>query len=333
MHESSPPSSRRLGRGDGAGLPAEVRRLAGSCTPGADRRAGHPPPFAARRALLAGFGALVATAGALPARPALAAAPADAPLEEVPYVKTPSNVVDAILELAEVGPADRLIDLGSGDGRIVIEAARRFGARGLGVELDPSLVALSNERAREAGVADRARFVQQDLFDTDLAPATVITMYLLPDVNLALRPRLLERLAPGTRVVSHDWNMGDWRPERSVTVAAPDKPVGLERRSTVHLWIVPARVGGRWDARVGDARRFRPLELAFEQRYQDVTVSVASDGRAPRAGRGTLRGDALRFEVQAGRDTMRFEGRVAGAVIEGSVERDGQRTPWRATRR
>jgi ribosomal protein L11 methylase PrmA len=129
--------------------------------------------------------------------------------DEVPFVTTPDAVTQALLELAQVGPKDYLIDLGSGDGRIVITAAARFGARGLGVELDPALVALSRDRARAAGVEQRTQFLVQDLFDTDLSRAQVITLYLLPAVNLQLRPRLLA-LAPGTRIVSHDWDMGDW---------------------------------------------------------------------------------------------------------------------------
>jgi SAM-dependent methyltransferase len=163
--------------------------------------------------------------------------------EEVPFITTPDHVTVAMLELAGVGPADRVIDLGSGDGRIVVTAARRFGARGLGVEIVPDLVARSRENARRAGVADRAEFREQDLFATDLSGASVITMYLLPEVNLQLRPRLLA-LAPGTRIVSHDWDMGDWTPDRTLTVEVPEKSIGREKLSRLHLWVVPARVEG-----------------------------------------------------------------------------------------
>lgn len=156
---------------------------------------------------------------------------------DVPFIVTPDHVTLAMLELAGVGPRDMVIDLGSGDGRIVITAARRFGARGLGVEIVPDLVRVSRENARRAGVADRVEFRQQDLFETDLSAATVITMYLLPEVNLRLRPRL-QKLAPGTRIVSHDWNMGDWEPDRIVVVPAPDKPVGREKVSRLYLWVV-----------------------------------------------------------------------------------------------
>jgi SAM-dependent methyltransferase len=159
---------------------------------------------------------------------------------DVPFVVTPDNVTREMLKLADVKASDFVIDLGSGDGRIVIVAAKHFGARGLGVEIVPELVAKSRDNARRAGVADRAEFRVQDLFASDLSQATVITMYLLPEVNLQLKPRLLA-LKPGTRIVSHDWDMGDWKPDRTIEVDAPDKPIGREKRSKLHLWIVPPR--------------------------------------------------------------------------------------------
>jgi SAM-dependent methyltransferase len=191
--------------------------------------------------------------------------------DEVPFVVTPDNVTLAMLQLAQVGPQDTVLDLGSGDGRIVINAARRFGARGLGVELSPQLVELSRANAAKAGVAERARFVEQDLFQTDLSAATVITMYLLQEVNLQLRPSLLA-LRPGTRIVSHDWDLGDWRPDRSLTVAAPDKPVGLDKRSRLHLWVVPARLAGSW---CGATAR-----LQLGQRYQVFEATLALENGA-----------------------------------------------------
>ena len=159
---------------------------------------------------------------------------------DVPFVVTPDNVTLEMLKLANVKPGEHVIDLGSGDGRIVIVAAKQFGARGLGVEIVPELVEKSRDNARRAGVADKVEFRLQDLFATDLSQATVITMYLLPEVNLQLRPRLLA-LKPGTRIVSHDWDMGDWKPDRVVTVDAPDKPIGREKVSRLYLWTVPAR--------------------------------------------------------------------------------------------
>jgi SAM-dependent methyltransferase len=199
--------------------------------------------------------AVVALAGAIGSASAL---------EEVPFVTTPDNVTLKMLELARVGPRDFVLDLGSGDGRIVIVAAKRFGARGMGVEIVPELVRQSRENAVRAGVADRAEFREQDLFATNLAQASVLTLYLLPDVNLELRPKILA-LKPGTRVVSHDWDMGDWKPDRTEKVAAPDKKIGLEKSSRVHLWIVPARLEGVWCAK-GE-------RLEITQQFQQVRVN------------------------------------------------------------
>ena len=156
---------------------------------------------------------------------------------EVPFVTTPQNVVDAMLALAQMRRGDTLIDLGSGDGRIVITAAKRFDVPGLGVEIDPFLVERARANAAAEGVAARARFEIQDLFTTDLSPASVITLYLLPDVNELLKPRL-QKLKPGTRIVSHDWDMGDWKPDRVITVEAPGKTVGIEKTSRLLLWVV-----------------------------------------------------------------------------------------------
>jgi predicted TPR repeat methyltransferase len=167
-------------------------------------------------------------------------ATAQSPLAEdldVPYVTTPQNVVDAMLDIGGVGQADTLLDLGSGDGRIVITAARRFGTRGTGIEIDPRLIARARSGAAAAGVADRTTFLEQDLFATDLTSASVITLYLLPAVNMKLRPTL-QKLKAGTRIVSHDWDMGDWIPDKSVTVPAPEKKIGLAKSSKLMLWVV-----------------------------------------------------------------------------------------------
>jgi SAM-dependent methyltransferase len=185
-----------------------------------------------------------------------AASPAGA-IDDLPYATTPDNVTVAMLELAKVGPEDYVIDLGSGDGRIVITAARRFGARGLGVDIDAGLVEGSQQSAQRAGVADRAEFRVQDLFLTDLSRATVITLYLLPAVNLQLRPALLA-LKPGTRIVSHDWDMGAWKPDQTMKIENPRKT------SLAHLWVVPARVAGLWCG-IGAAHGTR---LELQQEFQ-----------------------------------------------------------------
>lgn len=228
----------------------------------------------------------------LPALCALAAlAPAHAQLvEEVPFVSSPDNVTLEMLRIADVGPRDHLIDLGSGDGRIVITAARRFGATGLGVEIDPNLIERSRRTAQEAGVADKARFENQDLFKTDLAPATVITLYLLPQFNMMLRPSLQE-LKPGTRVVSHDWDMGDWKPDRTTVVDVPDKKIGIEKFSRIHLWIVPARVEGLWCG----AGPLRDFSLKLTQKHQEVQGELTRRGRA-RAIDGRIEGNVVRTQ-------------------------------------
>ena len=213
--------------------------------------------------------------------------------EDVPFITTPDNVTLTMLQIARVNAQDYVIDLGSGDGRIVITAASKFGARGLGVEIVPDLVKKSRENAAAAGVAERAEFREEDLFKTDLARASVITLYLLPDANLELRPKILA-LKPGTRVVSHDWGMGDWAPERSVTIDVPDKQIGLEKKSTVHLWIVPARLNGAWCGG-GKTRR---TTLQVEQKFQSLRATL-------------VRGDARHS----------FDARVRGTQVQ-SVDGD-----------
>ncbi len=211
---------------------------------------------------------------------------------DVPFVVTPDGVTLAMLELAGVRAGDHVIDLGSGDGRIVILAARRFGATGLGVEIVDDLVQRSRASAARAGVADRVEFRTEDLFTTDLSRATVITMYLLPEVNLQLRPRLLA-LRPGTRIVSHDYDLGDWTPDRTVVVDAPDKPVGPEPRSRLHLWVVPAQVDGLWCSAAP------AVALRLRQRYQQVDAEL--DGAA---WRGRIEGRRLTLQGPDGRSAV-----------------------------
>ena len=213
------------------------------------------------------------------------ALPARALVEEVPFVVTPDSVTQAMLELARVGPGDHVIDLGSGDGRIVITAAKRFGASGLGVEIDPALVAKSIENARAAGVDGKVRFIEQDLFKTDLDPATVVTLYLLPEVNLKLRPSLLA-LKPGTRIVSHDWDMAEWQPDRTIVLDVPDKAVGLEKKSKVHFWVVPARIQGDWCG-TGKARG---VLLRLAQEFQRFRGRFEAPGAEPQDFSGRIEG-------------------------------------------
>jgi SAM-dependent methyltransferase len=229
--------------------------------------------------------------------------------EEVPFITTPDRVTLAMLKLAQVGPRDHVIDLGSGDGRIVITAARRVGASGLGVEIVPDLVQRSRDAAQAAGVSARVAFREQDLFQTDLAAATVVTMYLLPDVNLQLRPALL-KLAPGTRVVSHDWDMGDWLPDRTLTLDVPDKPIGREKKSRLHLWRVPAQAHGLWCGAGGSS-------LRVQQRYQQVQLQWRR-GAVEQLLQGRLDGRRLRLLGAAGAP-------VAARVDDDGIRIGGQR--------
>ena len=245
----------------------------------------------------------------------------------VPFVVTPMEVVSRMLQLAEVGPGDTVIDLGSGDGRIVIEAAKR-GARGLGLELDKSLVAAAAENARAAGVADRARFEAMDLFTADLSAATVVTIYLLPELNAKLLPKLLA-LRPGTRIVSHDAGIGDWPFDERLELRVPDKPVG-DGFSRVELWVVPARVAGNWSLELPEHGGRWTLRIA--QRYQLLDVEVAATGGRDFVVPGVrLRGAELSLVTNGivGRRAWRnvFTGTVQGERITGELRAsDGNET-------
>jgi hypothetical protein len=269
-------------------------------------------------------------AAALAVCTAGAAAPTAAqPAPDVPFVPTPQVVVDEMLRLAGVGPRDFVVDLGSGDGRIPITAAKKFGARAMGVELDYHLAIQSEEGARQAGVADRVTILNQDLFKTDFSEATVVTMYLLPRVNRKLRPALLE-LRPGTRIVAHDFDLDDWKPDRTTTI-----------RKNVFLWIVPAKVAGRWRAEVPLPGGGRTIEVELKQRFQEVDGLARIDGQRAQLWEARLRGDRISFvlvdpadrEDEAG---LYFEGRVAGNAMEGEVRRGvgnaETRMKWRAVR-
>lgn len=235
------------------------------------------------------------------------------PQLDAPYVATDYEVVDAMLALAEVRPNDYVIDLGSGDGRILIAAARSHGARGLGVDIDPRRVAESIENAKAARVTHRVEFRRQDLFDTPLEQADVLTLYLTPEVNLRLRPRILDQMQPGARVVSHDFDMGDWRPDARTRVGT----------ATLMLWRVPARVEGTWRLDVGG----REAELRLDQSYQEVEGMLRLDGSSRRIEQGRLAGTRIRFVVDAGEGRRTFVGEVAGDRIEG-IEPAG----WTASR-
>ena len=255
----------------------------------------------------------------------------------VPFVVSPDEVVDRMVGIARTGPGDFLIDLGSGDGRIVIEAARR-GASALGVDIDPSLVARARANAERAGVAGRARFEARDLFETDLSRASVITLYLLPEFNLKLMLRLLA-LRPGTRVVSHDWDMGAWEPDETVALRTPEKTVGADARSHIYLWVVPADARGTWRSALpgqGGEWQFR-----IAQTYQALEIDARFAGRELTVRGHRLRGAEIKIAVTGRADAAPahylFQGTVQGGRITGTVRiSDGEETgtilPWNATR-
>ncbi|HEY7741655.1 MAG TPA: class I SAM-dependent methyltransferase [Burkholderiales bacterium] len=260
-------------------------------------------------------------------------APAQSPKPsrlDVPYVPTSQATVEAMLRVANVGAKDYVIDLGSGDGRILITAARRYGARGFGVDLNPERVKESIENARAAGVSDRVRFVQQNLYHTPIAEATVLTMYLLPRVNLELRPRLLAELKPGTRVVSHDFDMGDWQPDLHVSVRGSG--------SIVLLWIIPARVAGRWRVQGGlpDVESF---EIVLTQKYQELEATARGLGRPATVREPRIEGSRIAFMLVDDADfahRVLFEGTVGSNMMEGTARGDGTapggERKWRAHR-
>jgi len=229
--------------------------------------------------------------------------------KDVVWVPMPEEQIEKMLDLGKVTPADFVVDLGSGDGRTVIAAAKR-GARSLGVEFDPRLVAFSKSKAAGAGVGDKAAFVEGDLFKTDLSHATVITLFLLDDINLRLRPTLLS-LKAGTRVLSNTFRMGDWEPDASEWY-----PPGCYNWCALYLWIVPARVEGAWRAPEG--------ELTLGQKYQTVSGTLAGDSIS----NGGLSGEEIRFSAGG----AEYRGRVNGKLIEGTRSANGADQSWKATR-
>lgn len=252
--------------------------------------------------------------GLAPFRPA-PVVPAEEDLE-VPYVPTPRPVVEAMLDLAAVGPSDYLIDLGSGDGRIAVAAARR-GARALGVDIDPDRVAEGIAAARLAGVETRAMFRRQDLFATPIAEANVVAMYLLPGINMRLRPRLLTELRPGARIVAHAFTLGEWHPDAHRAVGG----------ANIYLWIVPAVAGGQW---LLSGLGGEPARLELEQTFQDVTGSLLIGGQAVALRDVTLSGQRLRFTVDLPAGPRSFSGIVGESEI--LPDADSGEASWRARR-
>jgi len=234
--------------------------------------------------------------------------------KDVVWVPTPQALVDKMLDLGRVTAKDHVIDLGSGDGRTVITAAKR-GARAMGVEYNPDMVELSKRNAAKEGLSDRATFVKADLFKTDFSKATVITMFLLPDINLKLRPKILD-LKPGTRIVSNSFTMGEWEHDRSVQATEKE---GCQSYCTAYLWIVPAKVEGSWQLPGG--------ELTLKQSFQMITGTLKQGGKGT-AIKGRLSGDQITFKA----GDAEYTGQVAGNAIKGTVKSGGGSGEWSAAR-
>jgi SAM-dependent methyltransferase len=256
----------------------------------------------------------------------------------VPFVVSPDAVVERMLYLAQPKAGERLVDLGSGDGRIVIEAAKRFGARGLGVDNDPRLVTRARENAKRAGVEALASFEVQDLFETDLRGVSVVTMYLLPEVNLKLLPRFVDQLRPGARIVSHDYDLGAWPFDEMIELALAEKMVGSQGRSRVFLWLVPADARGRWVADLPELGGRWQFDIA--QKFQILDVDARAGGSVMVVRGARLRGEEIRLVVTgvvSGKGyNVLFAGKVADGRIDGSARiSDGESTrmlPWKAGR-
>jgi precorrin-6B methylase 2 len=231
--------------------------------------------------------------------------------KDVVWVPTPQELVDKMLDMAKVTPQDFLMDLGSGDGRTVITAAKR-GARALGIEYNPDMVELSKRNAESAGVGGKAVFVKADLFETDFSKATVITMFLLPSINVKLRPKILD-LRPGTRVVANTFDMEDWTADETATIP------NCTSWCNALLWIVPAKVQGTWKLPQGT--------LTLSQNFQMVSGSLITGSISTPVTSGRLRGDQITFSV----GTAQYTGRVNGNTMEGTLK-GGSGGAWRATR-
>ncbi len=289
----------------------------------------HPEFSVLRRQVLFALGALPL------ARLAFAAEDIESKRTGGPYVPTPQVVVDEMLRIGKVGASDFVVDLGSGDGVIVLTAATKLNSRGFGVDIDPELVKLSNAEAKKRGVAERASFYVQDVFKADISKATVVTLYLLPGMMMDLRPKIFGELKPGTRVVSHDYHFGDWQPDDQYTWDVPEKEkINGVPRATVYLWIIPAKVAGRWQVSVS-APASEKYDLTLRQNFQNLDGTVTGNGaKAGKLTQSRLAGEEISFAFTMGGDRHLFRGRIAGETMEGSVQLAGGKgsARWSAVR-
>ncbi len=251
-------------------------------------------------------------------------------IPDVHYEPTPQLIVEELLKMAEVNRNDIIYDLGCGDGRFVITAAKKYGARGVGIDIDPERIKDSKRNALAAGVQDRVKFVEGDLFETDFREATVVALYLLPDLNLQLRPTLLKDLKPGTRVVSHEFDMYDWKPDK----------MGRLGQKTYYFWVVPVDAAGKWRWNMSSAKGEEHFLLTLTQKFQQIdgriTTPISSVAPLEAYLIGSQIGFVLRYRPGGNQVEMRFSGRVEGNTMSGFVDVDtgpyAGRHKWTAKR-
>jgi hypothetical protein len=252
-------------------------------------------------------------------------------LGKLPYVPTPQIVVDEMLKLAAVRADDFIIDLGSGDGRIVIGAAKQYKAAGFGVDIDPKLVALSVKNAKTAGVSDRVQFFERDMFQTDIGKASVLMLYVLPEFMAKLRAKVLKELRPGARVVAHDYYMAEWHPDRMVTLTVPEK---IEANGTdkayLYLWVVPAVVKGTWRLFFDTGGKTQELNILLEQDYQMLSAAGEHAGKSIIVEKPTLKGNEINFTLTLGSKRYQLTGTIDGDRIEGKAVTGKEIVDWRA---
>jgi hypothetical protein len=236
-----------------------------------------------------------------------------------------------MIKLAKVSANDFVVDLGSGDGRIIITAAKQYGANGFGVDIDARLVALSNQKANEAGVAERAQFFERDMFKTDISKASVLMLYVLPDFMASLRAKVLTELQPGSRVVAHDYNMGEWYPDQMITLTVPEK---VEANGTdkayLYLWIVPAAVKGSWRLFFDSGGKTQGVSVTFEQEYQILRASGEHSGKSMIIETPRLKGNEISFGLTLGGTRYQLTGKVEGDKIEGQAVSGKDKLNWLA---
>jgi hypothetical protein len=248
-----------------------------------------------------------------------------------PYVPTPTVVVDQMLGMANVGSRDFVMDLGSGDGIIVLTAGHKLKASGYGVDIDEELIRLSNERAKSLGISDRVRFEAKDIFKTDVSKATVITLYLLPEMMRKLRTKLFTEPSPGTRIVSHDYHFDEWMHDSEISFDVPEKEfISGVPRATLYLWVVPAKINGNWRMQVDGQGEYG---LALKQTYQRFEGRAESSTQKLGLAEPQLNGSEIRFVMPQGSGRTRFQGKVNGDRMEGTANfGDGKVLRWQATR-